>query len=312
MVLLEILRTTNEELIYGNRITTITALLVMLFMGGLAFQRLRRYIDKRIHPEKPESQVYFDAEMALETAKAIPAAGIVADAFGTIVYVNKQLTELLHWREDEMIGKNLDMIVPAKSRQMHNTALKRWRETGEKGKVFDHPMQLQCLTKGDIEIPVEITIKEMIVHEKPFVVGKIRDMRHQLEQIENIKRDCSRENEILRKEVDMYREIERESGGGMMKWLYSKDRVVMSLGMQALFGMNQPECYTADTTNRLIPDDRIPVGQTVIGAIEAGAKNYHITFHLINGKTICLSAGIKRNKDGLPLIVYGVMHEIKK
>lgn len=233
MALLEILRqTTSEELIYGNRITTVAALIVILFAGYMGFRLVLQYIDRRVHPEKAEAQIYFDAELSLQTAKVAAAALIVADAMGTIVFINPQLTEILHWQQHEMIGKNLDMIIKPESRVRHNEGMRQWRETGY-SEMFNKPIRATCLMKGDIEIPVEITIKQMIVHNKPFVVGKIRDLRKQLEEIETIKRECSRENDFLRKEVDWYRKIERECGGGMMEWLYSKDRVIMSLGMQA-------------------------------------------------------------------------------
>lgn len=301
--------------ILNNRLVTIFPftffIIVVTFLLNKMFAKAEKTILTKIQPQKPASEVYFDTEMAISIANYMLAACIVADVNGNIVYINEMTTKILHWRKEEMMGQNLDMIIPEASRPMHNAAMEEYRRTGH-GKVFGKPMQLQCLTKGNVKLPVEITIDEMLVHGKVYVIGKIRDMTRQLEQIEEIRREANKENEWLRKEVEYYREIERETCGGMMKWLYPKDRVLMSRGMQTLFDLHQPECLTAATTGRLIQEDREKIANTILNAVKEGKPGYELSCRLLNGRHVLISASIKRNRDGLPLVIYGIMHQIKE
>jgi PAS domain S-box-containing protein len=57
------------------------------------------------------------AQALLESA---PDAMVVADRYGTIVMVNKQTEQLFGYRRDELIGKTLQMLVPARFREQHS------------------------------------------------------------------------------------------------------------------------------------------------------------------------------------------------
>jgi len=84
---------------------------------------------------------------------------VVMDASGEIIGWNPAAESLFGWSSKEAVGRRVvDLIVPEQYRAMHDSGLRRFRETGEGpvlGKVLDI---LTAIRRDGSEFPLEIRI----------------------------------------------------------------------------------------------------------------------------------------------------------
>ena len=85
----------------------------------------------------------------------IPISILIIKRDYEIIFANKKCHDLFGYEPQELIGKNLNVLVPYKSREYHHKAAEEY---------WEHPCQkqlgigrnLQGLRKDDVLIPVEI------------------------------------------------------------------------------------------------------------------------------------------------------------
>jgi PAS domain S-box-containing protein len=94
-------------------------------------------------------------------------AGIIANAQQAIVTMtsdgivtcwNRQAEVTFGWSEAEALGRDLsELIVPAEMRPMHDSALRRFVETGE-GRLIGKTIEVEATHRTGVRIPVELAI----------------------------------------------------------------------------------------------------------------------------------------------------------
>lgn len=82
---------------------------------------------------------------------------IVIDKDGIIVYINKVFTNKYGWKEDDLLGKNLSLIIPEELREAHSVGMARFMVT-ETPRILGKPIQLSLLTKSKEVLTVSHTI----------------------------------------------------------------------------------------------------------------------------------------------------------
>jgi PAS domain S-box-containing protein len=115
--------------------------------------------------------------------EAAPDALVIADQDGFIQIVNAQTESLFGYSRDELVGKQVDMLLPESCRP--TTA-------PEKGKYFAHPklralgtqQEMHGLTKTGAEFPVEVKLAPVQTERGVLISAAIRDVtdRKKLEE----------------------------------------------------------------------------------------------------------------------------------
>jgi PAS domain S-box-containing protein len=94
------------------------------------------------------------AQALLESA---PDAMVVAERDGTIVLVNRQIEQLFGYRRDELVGKTLQMLVPARLREQHSRHVEKF-VARPSVRPMGAVLELFALRKDTVEIPVDISL----------------------------------------------------------------------------------------------------------------------------------------------------------
>jgi PAS domain S-box-containing protein len=106
---------------------------------------------------------------------AYPDALLVADSSGTIVLANPSAATLLGYADKELLGLNVDALVPDSIRPRHAA----YRETyahNPRPRPMGMQMELVAKRKDGSEVMVEIALSPLQGKGIPLVVAAIRDI----------------------------------------------------------------------------------------------------------------------------------------
>jgi PAS domain S-box-containing protein len=146
----------------------------------LSIQRLTSRIERRF----------------LHFIESVPDAMILSDTKGLIVLVNTNTERLLGYSRDELMGKEVEILVPERFRTCH-------RE--DRATYYAHPTTgrmgvgriLSACRKDGVEICVEISLAPVEIKGKPFVWSAIRDISDRERDIAQIREALQERHVVL-------------------------------------------------------------------------------------------------------------------
>ena len=120
-----------------------------------------------------------EAEFQSVTQSAIDAI-ISADVRGLIRSWNPAATRLFGYREEEMLGKNLDLIIPDRFRDAHHEGLGRV-SLGGPSHVIGSTVEVAALNRDGSEVPVELSLATWKLDGDRYYTGILRDISERKE-----------------------------------------------------------------------------------------------------------------------------------
>jgi PAS domain S-box-containing protein len=130
------------------------------------------HIFKRKKAEEALSKSEEKYRKLVETA---PDA-IMCDINGIISDWNKSAERVFGYSKDEIIGKPVNILVPAKYKKKHQEGLEQFLKTGESG-IIGKTVAVSGLTKEGVEIPIEISLTYQRLEQKQHLfTAIIRDI----------------------------------------------------------------------------------------------------------------------------------------
>ncbi|MFC0012677.1 PAS domain S-box protein [Devosia nitrariae] len=112
----------------------------------------------------------------------VPDAIIVIDELGNIESFSKAAERQFGYRPDEVVGKNVKILMPAPYRQAHDGYLARYRATGEK-RIIGIGRVVVGQRKDGTTFPMELAVGEVAASESRHFTGFVRDLT-ELQQAE--------------------------------------------------------------------------------------------------------------------------------
>ena len=155
----------------------ILLLLIAAIAAGLGIWWFRRAGARAAaaHAEVAEREAHLRS--ILET---IPDAMIVIDEAGLVQSFSHAAERLFGWRTDEVIGRNVNMLMPSPYREQHDGYLDRYYQTGER-RIIGIGRLVVGERRDGSTFPMELAVGEMRGSRGRFFTGFIRDLTERQE-----------------------------------------------------------------------------------------------------------------------------------
>jgi PAS domain S-box-containing protein len=121
---------------------------------------------------------------------------ITIDAKGSIESFNSAAVDLFGYRPEEVIGRNVKMLMPDPYHSEHDRYLRNYLETGIT-RIIGMGREVVGLRKDGSTFPLELGVSEMYVGEKRMFTGIVRDITERKEQEQKLELLTNRNKQIL-------------------------------------------------------------------------------------------------------------------
>lgn len=155
-------------------------------------------------------------ENRLEESKALANAilettveGVVTiNTRGTILSFNKAAEEMFGYEEEEIIGKNIEVLMPSPHKEHHDEYINNYLRTGEK-KIIGKGREVRAQKKDGSTFPIDLAVSEVNWGNKKIFSGLIKDLSEKREL----------EREIIQISEDEKRRIGQDLHDGLGQML---------------------------------------------------------------------------------------------
>lgn len=150
---------------------------LVIAAGGEAFQTMRSRA-AAVNLDLRAREAHLKSILA-----TVPDAMIVITERGVMQSFSDAAERLFGWTPEEVIGKNVRMLMPEPYREQHDGYLDRYLTTGER-RIIGMGRVVVGERKDGSTFPMELAVGEMISGDQRFFTGFVRDLseRQQTEQ----------------------------------------------------------------------------------------------------------------------------------
>ncbi|HTI81156.1 MAG TPA: PAS domain S-box protein [Acetobacteraceae bacterium] len=114
-----------------------------------------------------------ESALLLSILETVPDAMVVIDRRGTIQFFSKAAERLFGYKQDEVRGQNVKMLMPPPYREQHDGYLRRYQETGER-RIIGIGRVVVGLRKDGSTFPMELSVGEATGGQ--LFTGFVRDL----------------------------------------------------------------------------------------------------------------------------------------
>lgn len=128
--------------------------------------------DRLLHESEDARYRQAQLQSILDT---VPEAMIVIDEHGIMRSFSATAERLFGWRADEVIGRNVSILMPMPYRQEHDSYLERYLSTGER-RIIGIGRIVVGERKDGSTFPMELAVGEARIGKEQFFTGFVRDL----------------------------------------------------------------------------------------------------------------------------------------
>ena len=175
------------------------------------------------------------------------------DSRGVITFWNRAAEKIFGYTVDEIIGKDLTMIMPERFHSAHQAGMRRVAANGERG-IVGKTIESTGRRKDGVEFPFEFSLAEGETAEGVFFTGILRDVTER----KQIEETLERERTLLRTLIDAVPDYIFVKDA-QSRYLVNNTAHLRSLNatsQQDVLGRNAFDFYPREQAERLIADDQ--------------------------------------------------------
>ena len=162
---------------------------------------------------------------------------ITIDERGTIETVNPAAVRIFGYGPEEIIGRNVRMLMPEPYHSEHDGYLKRYLETGER-RIIGIGREVEGLRKDGTAFPIELAVSEVYAGGRRIFTGIVRDIT-----------DRKRIEEELRASEERFSRAFRGSPDALL--MTTSDGTILEVndGFEKIFGYKREEVTGLKTSD---------------------------------------------------------------
>lgn len=107
--------------------------------------------------------------------EAAPDGMVIVDEEGIIVMVNAQMEKIFGYNREEIMGKRVDLLLPARFKDIHPFHRAQYGKS-RRLRPMGADLELYALREDGSEFPVEISLSPMETEEEKLIIAAIRDI----------------------------------------------------------------------------------------------------------------------------------------
>ncbi len=147
----------------------------LVLLGGIVWA-VRRETDSLHRSE----------EALLRFLDAAPDASVMIDARGTIVFANAQAERFFGWQRSELLGQQIEILVPESARAGHVGQRERYAAS-PRPRPMGAGLELNARTRDGREVPVEISLSPIDTPAGTFFTAAVRDITERRQATERLR-----------------------------------------------------------------------------------------------------------------------------
>jgi PAS domain S-box-containing protein len=121
------------------------------------------------------NELYATEQLMAAVVESAVEGIITIDTDGQILTANPAACGIFRYERDELIGRNVSMLMPPPDREQHDGYLARYVQTGVAG-IIGRGREVTALSKGGERIPIHLSISDVRNHTTRVFTGVIRDL----------------------------------------------------------------------------------------------------------------------------------------
>ncbi|MFA3791935.1 MHYT domain-containing protein [Aliiglaciecola sp. SL4] len=139
----------------------------------IALNFVFKYKDISAHSLENEKRLVATMDTALD-------AIITINEWGKVISVNRSVEKLLGWSAEDLVGNNVNKVVPAPHHDAHDSYISNYLRTKE-AKIIGASRDVEALTKQGQTIPVRLRIGHVEMENQHLFVAFLCDLRGRLQ-----------------------------------------------------------------------------------------------------------------------------------
>jgi PAS domain S-box-containing protein len=137
-------------------------------------------------------------EFLLADIVGISADAIICiDSDQKITLFNEGAEQIFGWREEEIIGKPLELLLPERVRDGHRAHVERFRNSPERARKMGQRREISGLRKNGEEFPAEAAISKASMGDSVVFSVVLRDVTEQMELHKRLQRAVRARDETV-------------------------------------------------------------------------------------------------------------------
>jgi PAS domain S-box-containing protein len=155
-------------------------------------------------PQRRDERVL---QEALAQARAVLASTLdpvlTIDAAGIIQSASASVERVFGWSPEELVGRNVRVLMPKPHSERHDGYLERYRRTGVTT-ILGRPREFEGLRRDGTTFPIEISVSRVDLP-RPLFTGIVRDLTQRRREEEELRRYRDRLEDLVKERT---RELE--------------------------------------------------------------------------------------------------------